>query len=49
MKKDIFTITQYKSLKEAKTLMKEHNINGLPIIEQKKLIGLITSKDIYNK
>ncbi len=46
MKTDIYTTMQYDSLKKAKDLMIMHDIKGLPVINQGKLIGLITSKDI---
>ena len=46
MKKEVFTIKQYESLEKAKSLMDEQDIKGLPVIKDKKLIGLITSKDI---
>ena len=46
MQKNIITINQYSSAKDAKKLMKKHNINSLPVVEQNKLIGIITSKDI---
>lgn len=46
MKTDIYTITQYKTLNTARDLMKQHSINCLPVTKQKKLIGLITSKDL---
>jgi len=46
MQKDIVTISQYSSAKDAKKLMKMHNINSLPVVEKNRLIGIITSKDI---
>jgi CBS domain-containing protein len=45
---DIITITQDKSLSEAKNLMEKHNIHGIPVIKRGKLIGIITQKDIQN-
>lgn len=46
MKREMYTISQYRSVEEAKRLMKKHKIKGLPVVEQNKLIGLITNKDI---
>ena len=46
--KDIITITQDKSLKEAEELMKKHSIHGIPVVKKDKLIGIITAKDIQN-
>jgi len=46
MKKEIHTITQYKSLEDAKNKMKEHKIHCLPVVYNKQLLGIITSKDL---
>lgn len=46
MQKNVVTINQYSSAKDAKKLMEEHNINSLPVVEQDRLIGIITSKDV---
>jgi len=45
MKTELHTITQYKSLEDAKNKMKQHNINCLPVVYKKQLLGIITSKD----
>ena len=45
MIKDIYTITQFDNLTDARALMEQHNINCLPVIRNNKLIGIITSKD----
>ena len=46
MKKEIISIGQDNSLQEAKALLLEHKIKGLPVVNQKRLIGIITSNDI---
>ena len=46
MQKNVVTTNQYSSAKDAEKLMKTHNINSLPVVEQNKLIGILTSKDI---
>ncbi len=46
MKKEIITINQYKSLSVAKDIMKQNNISCLPVVKERKLIGMITTKDI---
>ncbi|TYA75032.1 CBS domain-containing protein [Seonamhaeicola marinus] len=46
MKTEIITVDEYTPITEAKTLMKEHKINSLPVVSQDKLIGLITSNDV---
>ncbi len=45
MKKEVITITQEKSIIDAKKVMKKYKINCLPVVEQNKLIGIITSND----
>lgn len=46
MIKDIITISEYDKIIDAKRLMSKFNINSLPVVNNKKLIGIITSKDI---
>jgi len=47
MSTDIVTISGGRSLREAARLMLQHNIGGLPVInEEGKLIGIITKTDI---
>lgn len=46
MIKDVYTISQNKSLTEAKELMKRNNIHGIPVVKKGQLIGIITSNDI---
>jgi CBS domain-containing protein len=46
MKTDVKTISQYKTLNTARELMSTHGIDCLPVTKEKKLIGLITSKDL---
>lgn len=46
MIKDVITITQEKSLNEAKEIMKRNNIHGIPVVKKGKLIGIITSNDL---
>ncbi|WP_373521896.1 CBS domain-containing protein [Aquiflexum sp.] len=46
MKKDVITISQDKSVDEAKELMKFHHFNSLPVVKEKKLVGIVTMKDV---
>lgn len=46
MQTKLITTTQEQNLDEAVKLMEAHKINSLPVINNKKLIGIITSKDI---
>ena len=45
MTRDLITTTPETPLKEAKELMSSNSINCLPVVEGKKLIGIITSND----
>ena len=45
MKTELITITQFESIETAKQRMKTNNINCLPVVKKKRLIGILTSKD----
>lgn len=45
MKRDLITTTQFETLDEAKQKLKKHKINSLPVVSEKRLIGIITTKD----
>jgi acetoin utilization protein AcuB len=46
MKKDLITITKDERMTTARKIMKERNIRHLPVVDGKKLIGLVTNMDI---
>jgi len=46
MKKDLITITKNERMTVAKKILKEKNIRHLPVVDGKKLIGLVTNMDI---
>ena len=46
MSKDVVTIEPDKKLEDAVELMMEHKIKKLPVVEGKKLVGIITASDI---
>ena len=46
MKKDLFSITKDERMTVAKKIIKEKNIRHLPVVDGKKLIGLVTNMDI---
>lgn len=46
MTKDLITISQEATLKSAKHLMKAYDINCLPVVRRKELLGILTSTDI---
>jgi predicted transcriptional regulator len=46
MTRDLITAGPETPLKDAKELMSSNNINCLPVVEGKKLIGIITTNDL---
>jgi len=46
MKKDLITITKDERMTTARKIIKEKNIRHLPVVDGKKLIGLVTNMDI---
>lgn len=48
MSKDIVTVTSETLLEEAALLMREHDIGGLPVVDNGKLVGIITETDLFD-
>lgn len=46
MTTDLITISQEAPLEQAKQLMALHNINCLPVVRHKELLGILTSNDL---
>ncbi|MFL1010534.1 CBS domain-containing protein [Flavisericum labens] len=46
MKTELITTDEYTSLEEAERLMNQHGIGCLPVVKEKKLVGLITKNDL---
>ncbi|HID69758.1 MAG TPA: CBS domain-containing protein [Desulfobacterales bacterium] len=46
MQQDVITVDQETSIGEAKEITQHHNFRHLPVVEGKKLIGIITQTDI---
>ncbi len=44
--KDLHTITPDTTIEEAEKIMRENNIAGLPVVENGKLVGILTNRDI---
>lgn len=49
MSRDVITITGAATLPSAVRIMLEHNIGCLPVVEQGKLIGLVSWKDLLRQ
>jgi len=49
MSKKVITISKDKTVHDAARLMKRHDIGALPVVEDEKLIGIITESDIFKK
>ncbi len=47
MTRDPITIAPTATIREAAQLMLEHKIGGLPVVEDEKLVGIITESDIF--
>ncbi|OEY87150.1 IMP dehydrogenase [Wolbachia pipientis] len=43
---DPITIAPTKTVEEAILLMKEYNYSGIPVVDQQKLVGILTNRDI---
>lgn len=48
MTKDIVTVTTDSLLEEAAVKMREFDIGGLPVLEDDKLVGIITETDVFD-
>jgi acetoin utilization protein AcuB len=46
--KKVVTCTSDTKIEDAAMLMRDHEIGGLPVIDQGKLVGIITENDIYD-
>jgi CBS domain-containing protein len=46
MVKDLIIVDQFVTVSKTKALMKKHNINSIPVVKNKTLVGIITSKDL---
>ena len=46
MTKDVLTVKPDTSIWDAARLLLDHKIGGLPVIEDGKLVGMVTSSDL---
>lgn len=49
MSKDCVTATPKDNIYELAVLMKEHDVGFIPVVEGKKLIGLVTDRDLVTR
>lgn len=49
MTKEVITVEPETSVEEAAELMSQYNISGLPVLENGKMIGIVTEKDLIVK
>ena len=49
MNSPVITVNSYDSVARARWLMTNNNISKLPVLEEKKLVGIVTTRDIVNK
>lgn len=47
MTKDVITISPQATIEEAAQIMRDKKIGGLPVLENDKLVGIITETDIF--
>jgi len=47
MTKKVIFVSPYTSISEAAELMEKHRIHGLPVIDNKKVVGIITETDFF--
>lgn len=48
MTKDLITVTPDSLLEEALLKVREHDVGGLPVVEEGKLVGIITETDVFD-
>lgn len=46
MTRQVATVTPEQSVQEAAQLMKEHNVGAIPVVENGKVKGMVTDRDI---
>lgn len=47
MRTEVLTVTADAPLVEAAQLMLQHKVSGLPVLEQGRLVGILTESDIF--
>jgi len=47
--RDVITIKSDANITDVLSIMKRHNISGLPVVENGKLIGIVTNRDVRDE
>jgi acetoin utilization protein AcuB len=47
MSRNVYTVTPTTSVGDAAKLMLDHKVGGLPVVEDGRLVGIITESDIF--
>jgi len=47
--RDVITINSNANITDVLSIMKRHNISGLPVVENGKLIGIVTNRDVRDE
>ena len=48
MTKDVVTITPYVTMAELREILRAHRISGMPVLEDGKLVGVVSLEDLIN-
>lgn len=46
MSRNLFTVAPKTSITEAAKLMRDHNVGAVPVVEGKKIVGILTDRDL---
>ncbi len=46
MSRDVISVSPEQSIQEAASLMKQHDIGSIPVVENGQILGIITDRDI---
>ena len=47
MKTDVFTVKRHQSIRECGAFLEQHDINGAPVMDGSRLVGMITRTDVF--
>jgi len=47
MKTDVLTVKRHQTIKECGEFLERHDINGAPVVDESRLVGVITRADVF--